>query len=195
MPEQLQNTTFQRGSISNRISQLWSRRHQPSTIQSSNRTSNACEVPIFMSPSQDDDQHRRLPPQNTEFLHSPRGDATTNLHVPALSIASSSVYSASPRHEQEQHVDTFEEQSYLEAAESSVQDEEETVSHTSTTHSDVQQLIDRRKRRRRVRESTRRKIEGKKRLSMAFGITVLATGITCMNSHLKTLHSHESSTD
>lgn len=175
-----------RASIGSRVSRLFSRRNDSSLpVHESHRTSAACEVPIFMSPSFDRLDIQHVQPPSPEAARSlspthPIMDVEAPSHcVGPYSLPASSVYSESPG---QQYAARFEEDIRGHVPMSPPHDLEEGQSTVSYTTSETRLVAEqRRKRRRRVHESIRSRIEAKKRLSLAFGITVLAAIITCMS--------------
>lgn len=166
-------------SMSNRISRLFDRRRtRNSAVDHSQRTSGACEVPIFMSPSSD-----RLHIEDQGDFQS-RHDGlqqiqTINNHSRPYTIPASSIYSESPG---QQHQPRFmeeieEEEMPIEAP--TPRDLEEGNSTVSYATSETRIVREKRRRRRRISETTRQRIAAKKRLSMAFGVTAVASIITC----------------
>lgn len=171
--EQTQN----RASMSSRISRLFSRRRDDDgSAEQSVVTSSGCEVPIFMSTPAEAPQSSSRRPQFGEI-----GASWTE---PAIipeerrhTIPCSSVYSESPRPDHDHHEYEAEKDSPRSPA--CVHDLEEGSVIISTTSSQAPVLREKRRKARRPRESLRQRIAGKKRLSVAFGVTTLATVTTC----------------
>lgn len=168
-----------RVSIASRVSKLFGASHsQDTAMNHSLRTSAACEVPIFMSPSSDHLAHPDLGAQSPAFHRGPAGvNAQTSIEEQArrLTIPASSVYSESPgQQNQARFMEEIEE-------EFPSHDLEQGNSYQTSTASESYPARTKYKRRRRVRESTRQKIASKQRLSVAFGITAVAAAITCMS--------------
>lgn len=153
-----------RVSMASRMSRLFSRRRdEHSVMGDSQRTSGACEVPIFMSTPRNQPEQAML--------------SSATYHQPTT-IPASSVYSASPGQQHHTQVeDHVEDESPWSPG--SVEDLERGTSPVSYATSETQLVREKRRKRRRVGESIRQKIASKKRLSMAFGVTVIATIITC----------------
>jgi len=173
------------GTIKGRMSRLFWRGAESSLpVRESHRTSGAFEVPIFMSPSSDelDVQHTQprsfSSPRSRSSTHSIIDAAVPSNHVRPLTFPASSIYSESPGQE---HITTFEPDDEEHTPTSPRHDLEEGHSTVSCLTTDTQMVTDqRRKRRKRMHASMRSRIETKSRLSLAFGITTLATIITCM---------------
>lgn len=165
-----------RESMSSRISRLFDRRQdQDSSANTSHRTSGACEVPIFMSPSSD---HLLYPLHDEEMAMSPPLGPIEEHHRDH-SVPASSVYSQSPvTRAQRISMDEIEEEAHLGPPET-VNDLESGISYSSRSMSEVELVKEKRRRRRRAAESYREKIAAKKKLGMAFGVTTLAAVITC----------------
>jgi len=167
------------------MSRLFSREAELSLpVRESHRTSGAFEVPIFMSPSSDelDVQHTQprsfSSPRSRSSTHSIIDAAVPSNHVRPLTFPASSVYSESPGQE---HAARFEQDQDGHTPGSPAHDLEEGRSTVSCPTSETQMVTERRRRRRkRVHESMRSRVETKKRLSLAFGITTLAAIVTCM---------------
>lgn len=178
-----------RVSIANRVSKLFGASHyQDNATNHSQRTSAACEVPIFMSPSSDHLEHPDLEAQSPAFHHGHGGVNTQTYSEEQgrrLTLPASSVYSESPG---QQHHACFMEEI---EEESSSHDLEQGNSYQTSTASETYLVRNKHRRRRRVRESTRQKISSKQRLSVAFGITAVAAAITCMSLVIR----NESMTD
>lgn len=164
--------------MSNRISRLFSRRRdEDRSAEQSIVTSSGCEVPIFMSQPSNDPQTESRTPHFGEIRAS-----WTEFNNPAderrLTIPCSSVYTQSPgqqhdpRHEYEAEDDSP-------RSPASVEDLEDGTAIISTTASEAPVLRGKRRKSRRPRESLRQRIAAKKRLGVAFGVTALATVITC----------------
>lgn len=172
--EQPQNRT----SMSSRISRLFSkRREDDSSAQQSVVTSSGCEVPIFMSPPSEDPQTGSRTPHFGEIGASWTVPANTN-EERRHTIPCSSVYSESPRIEHEVHQE-YETEDESPSSPVRPRDLEEGSAVISSTSSEAPVLREKRRRTRKARESLRQRIAGKKRLSVAFGLTTLATVTTC----------------
>jgi len=162
--------------MASRVSRLFGARRETATTDQSHRTSAACSVPIFLSPSServDEYHHERLLPQSAF-----RRETGTPSPPQRFTIPASSVYSELPAQQhQTQYTEQIEE--LPAASPDSIRDLEEGTSSLSYATSETPIARERRRKRKRVSESTRQRIESKKRLSMAFGVTVLAALITC----------------
>ncbi|KAK5950550.1 hypothetical protein OHC33_008493 [Knufia fluminis] len=164
-----------RASMTSRVSRLFARRRDSATMNESQRTSAACSVPIFLSPSSDgnDAYHHEAQTPDCEAAY----EADASHHTHRFTIPASSVYSESPGVQHQTH---FMEQIEEDPTDSrdSVRDLEEGTSTSSYATSQEPIVRERRRRRKRASESTHQRIEAKKRLSMAFGVTALAAVIT-----------------
>lgn len=170
-----------RASLTSRVSRIFGKRHEGPPMDQSHRTSAACSVPIFLSPSSD-----RIDAYHCEDQSPHRhvqGEGSLLHHHQRFTIPASSVYSESPG---QQHPAHFVEQIEELPSELSglTRDLEAGTSGSSYATSETPIARDKRRKRKRVSESRRERIASKKRLSMAFGVTVLATTIIC-ESHVK----------
>lgn len=157
-------------SFSNRVSKLFGKRDQD-TIFTSRRTS-TCEVPVFMSPSQADLGQTNIIRRTEGFY----GEITDRYDQNGrrLTIPASSVYSQSPGRHDTQFMEHIEEESIIDT---SIPDQDGL--HQPSANSETYLIREKRRRRRRVTESTKQKIHGKKILSIAFGVTAFGTALTC----------------
>lgn len=161
--------------MSNRISRLFERRQdQGSQFSRSQRTSGACDVPIFMSRSSD----------HLHYPHDEEAAGTRSLsHRDSIeedehhAVPASSVYSQSPNFQARNTMEEIEEESRSMSADTT--HDLEAGHSTSCPTSEAELVRQKRRKRRRVAESYRSRIAAKKRLGMAFGITTLAAVITC----------------
>lgn len=163
-----------RASMVSRVSRFFEARRETATRAQSHRTSTACSVPIFLSPSSD-----RVDAYNHEALsfHGEFRHGAGTLHYPQPTIPASSVYSESPA--QQHRTPPLEQIEELPSGSShSIRDLEEGTVSLSYTSSRTPITREQRRPRKRVSESTRQRIASKKRLSMAFGVTMLAALIT-----------------
>lgn len=163
-------------SISNRVSRLFSRRTPDSPrFEESQRSSAACTVPIFMTSSSDRMVHEAY---DTDQYVEPSAEHTLDERHRPITIQGSSVYSATPGQQYPDHLpeDAMDDSPRSPA---SLHDLEQGTSSISYATSETPIVRDKHRRRRRISESTRQKIASKKRLGMAFGVTTLATVITC----------------
>ena len=158
-------------SFSDRVSKLFGKRDGDTNFTS--RRTSTCEVPVFMSPSRDDlGQSNTI--RRTEGFY---GEITDRLDQNGrrLTIPASSVYSQSPgRDHQTQFMEHIDEESTVGTS------EPEHVVYRPSANSETHLVTDRRRKRRRVTESTKQKIHGKKVLSVVFGVTLFGTALTCM---------------
>jgi len=168
-----------RASTASRFSRLFGRGRADATMNPSHRTSAACSVPIFLSPSSDrvDAYHAG---NQSPHLDADHYAPASHLHQ-RFTIPASSVYSESPGQQHERHFMQQIEEQPSETPEL-VRDLEEGTSSLCYSSSQAPIMREKRRRKRRAPESTRQRIDAKKRLSMAFGITVLAAITTCKSS-------------
>lgn len=184
-----------RQSMSGRISRLFERRQGPSShFSRSQRTSGACEVPIFMSQSSDhlhyhqDEEAVEVEPHHRESMED------DERHT----VRGSSIYSQSPHFRAQNTMNEFEEDTHSRS--SDVTHDLEAGHSTLSTTSEVDLLNQKRRKRRRIADSYRERIASKKKLGMAFGVTTLAAVITCKQSPTKlmlllTMYRHCASSD
>lgn len=170
--------------MSNRISRLFSReRDENQSVENSQRNSSACSVPLFMSPPSDQFRPFCVGGHSPHAQRYHEGQAPLNAdeHDRQSTIAASSVYSESPRQQQEAQFtrEDIGHRSQCSSSRALDTDLEDRSSSPFYADSEAQIIRDKQRKKRRVTESTRQRIASKKRLSMAFGITVLATVITC----------------
>lgn len=167
-----------RNSVTSRMSSLFERRqHGESSNNASHRTSGACEVPIFMSPSSERVDNDHDDPEATATYSPPMRQGHGREY--ARTVPASSIYSQSPDpRTQNTFMDRIEEESHPRSP-NMAHDLEAGASAISCASSEEHLIRERRRRRRRVSESNRQKIASKKRLGVAFGVTTLAAVITC----------------
>lgn len=159
--------------MNSRISKLWSRR---SSVRPGQETA---EVPLFMSQTRD----MEVPIETTLSPRTYRSHASTRSVIETASnqqrvrpftMPSSSVYSQSPRPELSDDDTT---QNDFSASSSGFDKDLESNFEKHDFHADKK--THGKRRHRRVSRATLRQIQFKARLSLAFGITLLAALIVC----------------
>lgn len=158
--------------MTSRISRLFtSNASSNHRLRQSQMTTSAFEVPIFMSASSNYVQNQDVPGDEASdgtYLTEP-----SHRQMPQA-YAASSIYSPAPVHHERSH---FSDDS--DDLTRSMHDLEQGIQPSSYASSETNLIRAKRRHRRRVSESSRQKIAGKKRLAMAFGVTASAMLVTC----------------
>lgn len=171
-----------RSSMHSTLSHLWHSRYPAPVAGSTVERSDACEVPIYLSETCENIARESAgrSPRSTRSIIETASNFVSRIRP--LTLRTSSVYSASSGSRHPTHVKeaTKEDCHGSQLFDHDLESADTHVAHTTGgTKSEEHVLSSKRPRPRRNGPSLRVKIESKRKLSMAFGVTILAALVIC----------------